>query len=118
MENYQEDEDVKKIEFTKIQFNVPKDLLKEFETIRSLKHYSRVEAFKEAMRVFIRDMTPEEYVNQDDMKNQWRQIMDAIYEVSQDPKYKQLTTSEQQVITQQSAGTAFEKVLKKQQTES
>ena len=115
MANYQEP----KVEFTKLSFNVPKKLLEEFETIAFLNHYSRVEAFKEAMRIFITNMTPDDYVRQDDMKNYWRQMLDAVYEVTKDPKYQQLTATEKQAITQQQApGATFEKILQKQQTES
>ena len=86
MANYQE----AKVEFTKISFNVPKKLLEEFETIAFLNHYSRVEAFKEAMRQFVVDQTPDDYSNAEDMKNQWRQMFDAILEISEDPKYQKL----------------------------
>jgi hypothetical protein len=86
MAKYQEP----KVEFTKVSFNVPKKLLEEFETIAFLNHYSRVEALKEAMRGFVAEQTPEEYTNADDMKNQWRQMMDAILEISEDPKYQRL----------------------------
>ena len=80
----------KEIEFTKISFNVPKKLLKEFETIAYLNHYSRVEAFKEAMRGFVREMTPEDYTNAEDIKNYWGQMIDAVTELSKDPKYQKL----------------------------
>ena len=77
-------------EFTKISFNVPKKLLKEFDQIAILNHYSRVEAIKEAMRRFIEEQTPENYSNAEDMENAWRSMYDAILKVSQDPKYKKL----------------------------
>ena len=86
MANYQEE----KVEFTKVSFNVPKKLLEEFETIAFLNHYSRVEAFKEAMRIFVAEQTPPDYTNAEDMKNQWRQMFDAILEISDDPKYQKL----------------------------
>ena len=89
----------KEIEFTKVSFNVPKKLLEEFATIAYLNHYSRVEAFKEAMRGFVGEQTPEEYTNADDMKNQWRQMMDAILEISQDPKYQKLGIDPNTMIT-------------------
>ena len=79
-----------KVEFTKISFNVPKKLLKEFETIAYLNHYSRVEAFKEAMRIFVGEMTPEDYTNAEDIKNYWGQMIDAVTELSKDPKYQKL----------------------------
>ena len=95
MANYQE----AKVEFTKISFNVPKKLLEEFETIAYLNHYSRVEAFKEAMRQFVIEQTPPDYTNAEDMKNQWRQMMDAILEISDDPKYQKLKIDPNSLIS-------------------
>ena len=89
----------KEIEFTKISFNVPKKLLKEFETIAYLNHYSRVEAFKEAMRGFVGEMTPEDYTNAEDIKNYWGQMIDAIVELSKDPKYQKLGIDPNTMIT-------------------
>ena len=86
-------------DFTKISFNVPKKLLEEFQTIAYLNHYSRVEAFKEAMRIFVAEQTPPDYTNTEDMKNQWRQMMDAILEVSQDPKYQKLGIDPNTMVT-------------------
>ena len=88
-----------KVEFTKIQFNVPKKLLEEFETIAYLNHYSRVEAFKEAMRQFVVDQTPGDYSNAEDMKNQWRQMFDAILEISNDPKYQKLNIDPNRMVS-------------------
>ena len=95
MAKYQEP----KVEFTKIQFNVPKKLLEEFETIAYLNHYSRVEGFKEAMRQFVVDQTPGDYSNAEDMKNQWRQMFDAILEISNDPKYQKLGIDPNTMVT-------------------
>ena len=95
MAKYQEP----KVEFTKISFNVPKKLLEEFETIAYLNHYSRVEAFKEAMRQFVMDQTPPDYTNAEDMKNQWRQMFDAILEISDDPKYQKLAIDPNAMVT-------------------
>ena len=80
------------IEFTKITMNVPKKLLKGFETIAYLNHYSRVEAIKEAMRIFIDENTPEGYSEPDEIKTYWRQLMDAMLEISQDPKCAETRT--------------------------
>ena len=89
------------IEFTKITMNVPKKLLKGFETIAYLNHYSRVEATKEAMRIFIDDHTPEGYSEPEEIKTYWKQMMDVMLEISQDPKYQQLNPQQQQVLVQQ-----------------
>ena len=88
-----------KVEFTKISFNVPKKLLEEFETIAYLNHYSRVEGFKEAMRQFVVDQTPGDYSNAEDMKNQWRQMFDAILEISNDPKYQKLNIDPNRMVS-------------------
>ena len=95
MAKYQEP----KVEFTKISFNVPKKLLEEFETIAYLNHYSRVEGFKEAMRQFVVDQTPDDYSNAEDMKNQWRQMFDAILEISEDPKYQKLKIDPNRMVS-------------------
>ena len=98
-----------KVEFTKIQFNVPKKLLEEFETIAYLNHYSRVEGFKEAMRQFVVDQTPDDYSNAEDMKNYWRQTMDAILEVSQDPKYHKLNIDPNTMVSHTTKTSAEDK---------
>ena len=90
---------IDEIQFTKIAFNVPKKLLQEFETIAYLNHYSRVEAFKEAMRQFIVEQTPEDYTNAEDIKNYWGQMMDAIIELSNDPKYQKLGIDPNNLLT-------------------
>ena len=95
MANYQE----AKVEFTKVSFNVPKKLLEEFETIAFLNHYSRVEAFKEAMRIFVGEMTPEDYTNAEDIKNYWGQMIDAVTELSMDPKYQKLGIDPNNLLT-------------------
>ena len=87
------------IQFTKVSFNVPKKLLKEFETIAYLNHYSRVEAFKEAMRIFVGEMTPEDYTNAEDIKNYWGQMIDAVVELSKDPKYQKLGIDPNTMVT-------------------
>ena len=88
------------IEFTKVTMNVPKKLLKKFNVVAELNHYSRVEATKEAMRQFIDDRTPEGYAEPEDIKQYWRGLMDAMAEVSADPKYQALSPEQQQIITQ------------------
>ena len=81
--------------------NVPKKLLKQFETMAYLNNYSRTEAVKEAMRIFIEDKWEEDPDNKEEIKNYWRNIMDAMVEISADPKYQNLTSDQQQLITQQ-----------------
>ena len=88
-------------DFTKVTLNVPVKLLKQFKTIADLNHYSRVAAMLEAMRQFIDDRTPEGYSEPDEIKTYWRQLMDAMLEISQDPKYAQLNPQQQQQMQQQ-----------------
>ena len=88
-------------DFTKVTLNVPVKLLKQFKTIADLNHYSRVAAMLEAMRRFIDDSTPDGYNEPDQIKTYWRQMMDSMLEISQDPKYAQLNSQQQQQMQQQ-----------------
>ena len=84
----------KPIEYSRIVINVPIGLVKEFDMICSLKHYSRVEAVKEAMRIFVEENTPENYLTYDESKEQWGAMWTGMYDsflkIYNDPKYKQL----------------------------
>ncbi len=53
-----------KIEYDKIIVNIPKKLLEEFDMVSSANNYSRAEAIKEAIRQFIIEQTPEDYIPQ------------------------------------------------------
>ena len=88
-------------DFTKVTLNVPVNLLNQFKTIADLNHYSRVQAMLEAMRQFIDDRTPEGYAAPNEVKTYWKEMMDAMLEVSQDPKYAQLNSQQQQQVQQQ-----------------
>ena len=92
-------------DFTKVTLNVPVKLLKQFKTIADLNHYSRVGAMLEAMRRFIDDSTPDGYNEPDQIKTYWRQMMDSMLEISQDPKYQQLNPQQQQLLVQQHQAT-------------
>ena len=87
------------IKYAKVVANIPKELLKEFDMICELKYYSRVEAIKQAMREFIINTMPEDYVSPNMVpiyKNLTKEAMigltEGAVEVSNDPKYKQLQT--------------------------
>jgi len=86
--------DKKPIEYSRIVANIPIGLLKEFDMICSLKHYSRIEAVKEAMRIFVIENTPEGYLTYDQSKEQWGAMWTGMYDsflkIYNDPKYKQL----------------------------
>ena len=84
----------KPLEYNRIVVNVPTGLLREFDNVCSLKHYSRVEAVKEAMRIFVEENTPEDYLTYDESKSQWGAMWTGMYDsflkIYNDPKYKQL----------------------------
>jgi len=84
----------KPIEYNRIVVNVPVGLLKEFDKICSLKHYSRVEAVKEAMRIFVEENTPEDYLTYEESREQfesmWTGMYDSLLNIYNNPKYKQL----------------------------
>jgi len=84
----------KPIEYNRIVVNVPVGLLKEFDKICFLKHYSRVEAVKEAMRIFVEENTPDDYLTYDESREQWGALWTGMYDsllnIYNDPKYKQL----------------------------
>jgi len=84
----------KPIEYNRIVVNVPVQLLKEFDKICFLKHYSRVEAVKEAMRIFVEENTPEGYLTYEESREQWGAMWTGMYDsllnIYNNPKYKQL----------------------------
>jgi len=84
----------KPIEYNRIVVNVPVGLLKEFDKICSLKHYSRVEAVKEAMRMFVEENMPEDYLSYEESREQfesmWTGMYDSLLNIYNNPKYKQL----------------------------
>lgn len=93
--SYEDPENQKKpLEYNRIVVNVPTGLLKEFDKICTLKHYSRVEAVKEAMRVFVEDNVPEGYQTYEESKSQWSALWTGMYDslltIYNDPKYKEL----------------------------
>ena len=85
--------------------NIPAGLLEEFDKICSLKHYQRLEGVKQAMREFIDDQFPDDYVSPEESKEQytamWMGMMDAMVKIKNDPKYKKL---EQENLIQAKGG--------------
>lgn len=49
----------RKTPFTKVILNVPTTMLQDFDYVREFQNYSRSEAIKEAMRLFMIDQLPE-----------------------------------------------------------
>lgn len=84
----------KPLEYNRIVVNVPIGLLREFDKICSLKHYSRVEAVKESMRIFVEQNIPENYLTYEESREQWGAMWTGMYDsllnIYNDPKYKQL----------------------------
>ena len=84
----------KPLEYNRIVVNVPTGLLKQFDKICSLKHYSRVEAVKESMRIFVENNIPENYLTYEESREQWGAMWTGMYDsflnIYNDPKYKQL----------------------------
>lgn len=66
-----------KIDYSKIIINIPKKLLEEFDNVSTANNYSRAEAIKEAMRQFIIEQTPEDYVPQQMRKIYMESAQDA-----------------------------------------
>ena len=62
----------------KIIVNVPKDLLNEFDSVSATQYYSRSEALKEAMRQFIIEQAPEDYVSPNMREQMKEQSADAF----------------------------------------
>ena len=93
----------KPLEYNRIIVNVPIGLLKAFDKICSLKHYSRVEAVKESMRIFVEQNVPENYMTYDESREQfesmWTGMYDSLLKIYNDPKYK--TLREQNLIQPQ-----------------
>ena len=104
----------KPLEYNKIVVNVPIGLLKEFDKICALKHYSRVEAVKEAMRPFVEANTPEDYMTYEESKEQfesmWTGMYDSLLKIYIDPKYKLLR--EQNLIQPQTQAPQQKSTLK------
>ena len=66
------------------------------------------EAFKEAMRIFVGEMTPEDYTNAEDIKNYFGNMMDAVIELSNDPKYQKLGIDPNNLLSHTAAPTPTE----------
>ena len=86
----------------KIIVNVPKDLLNEFDSISATQYYSRSEALKEAMRQFIIEQAPEDYVSpnmREQMKEQSADAFEAmtkgIVRSASDPEVQKMNVQQQ-----------------------
>ena len=71
----------KKGKWDKIIINIPAELLREFDRVAGMQYFSRSEAIKQAMRQFIIDTMPEDYVSpnmREDVKQQAADAMEAM----------------------------------------
>ena len=84
----------KSMEYNRVIINVPSRLLEGFDKVCDIKHYSRVEAIKQAMREFIDNSLPDDYMSPDESKQMYESMMmgwmDAAVKVAKDPKYSEL----------------------------
>ena len=67
-----------KKKWDKIIINIPIELLHEFDRVADMQYYSRSEAIKEAMRGFIVQQMPEDYVSPSMREDQKEQAADAM----------------------------------------
>ena len=92
----------KKGKWDKIIINIPAELLREFDRVSTTQYYSRSEAIKEAMRQFIIDTMPEDYVSpnmREEVKQQAADAMEAmgkgIVRMASDPDIQKMNAQQQ-----------------------
>ena len=92
----------KKGKWDKIIINIPAELLREFDRVSTTQYYSRSEAIKEAMRQFIIDTMPEDYVSpnmREEVKQQAADAMEAmgkgIVRIASDPDIQKMNAQQQ-----------------------
>ena len=92
----------KKGKWDKIIINIPAELLREFDRVSTTQYYSRSEAIKEAMRQFIIDTMPEDYVSpnmREEVKQQAADAMEAmgkgIVRMASDPEIQKMNAQQQ-----------------------
>ena len=92
----------KKGKWDKIIINIPAELLREFDHVSATQYYSRSEAIKEAMRQFIIDTMPEDYVSpnmREEVKQQAEDAMEAmgkgIVRMASNPEIQKMNAQQQ-----------------------
>jgi len=84
----------KPMEYSRVIINVPTGLLKDFDKVCGLQYYSRAEAIKQAIRMFIDDSYPDEYMSPEESTEQytamWQGMVEALVKIQDDPKYQAL----------------------------
>ena len=91
-----------KKKWDKIIINIPIELLHEFDRVADMQYYSRSEAIKEAMRQFIIEQTPEDYLSPNmrtEMKEQGADAFEAmtkgIVRSASDPEVQKMNAQQQ-----------------------
>lgn len=80
--------------YNKVVANIPEGLLKDFDAICEGRYYSRAEGIKQAMREFITNSLPEDYVpsklNKKQMKEGLEGFIEGLVNLSDDPRIQKL----------------------------
>ena len=110
-----------KKEWDKIIVNVPKQLLKEFDNAKESQFYSRSEAIKEAMRMFIVNIMGDDYlspIQQAQAKGNMANIMEGMTtgmaRAANSPEVQKLNASQQQHLFKQSSDSYTKNVIRPQ----
>ena len=92
----------KKGKWDKIIINIPAELLREFDRVAGMQYFSRSEAIKQAMRQFIIDTMPEDYVSpnmREEVKQQAADAMEAmgkgIVRMASNPEIQKMNAQQQ-----------------------
>ena len=82
------------MKYSKVVANIPEGLLKEFDEICDGRYYSRAEGLKQAMREFIVNSLPEDYVpasiNRKQSKEGFEGLIEGLVNMASDPRVQQL----------------------------
>ena len=110
-----------KKEWDKIIVNIPKELLKEFDNAKESQFYSRSEAIKEAMRMFIVNIMGDDYlspIQKEQAKGDMADMMEGMgvgmARVANNPEVQKLNAVQQQQILKQSSDSYSTNVIQPQ----
>ena len=110
-----------KKEWDKIIVNVPKQLLKEFDNAKESQFYSRSEAIKEAMRMFIDFQMGEDYLSpkqQEQAKGTMADMTEAMgvgmARAATSPEVQKLNAEQRQQLFKQNSDSYTENVIRPQ----
>ena len=99
-----------KKEWDKIIVNIPKELLNEFDNAKESQFYSRSEAIKEAMRMFIVNIMGDDYlspIQKEQAKGDMADMMEGMgvgmARVANNPEVQKLNAAQQQQLLKQSS---------------